>query len=130
MADKKRQALTSIPVLMTNLIEKEQVELKLTAPTKPGVYQYQVVVKSDSYIDVDVVKMIKVSNIYSIRSKRCKLNSFTFPFHPQLDVKEAKIVEQHPQWDISDAEEEAKEEESAVEDSDLVDDSDDENDSA
>lgn len=39
-------------------------------------------------------------------------------------MKEAKIVEQHPQWDISDAEEEVKEEESAVEDSDLVDDSD------
>lgn len=44
----------------------------------------------------------------------------------QLDVKEAKIVEQHPQWEISDAEEEVKEEESAVEDSDLVDDSDEE----
>ena len=39
-------------------------------------------------------------------------------------MKEAKIVEQHPQWEISDAEEEVKEEESAVEDSDLVDDSD------
>lgn len=44
-------------------------------------------------------------------------------------MKEAKIVEKHPQWDISDAEEEVKEEESAVEDSDLVDESDDESES-
>jgi translocation protein SEC63 len=66
LADKKRQALTSIPVLMTNLVDKEQVELKLTAPTKPGLYQYHVIVRSDSYVDFDVVKMIKVSEFLLI----------------------------------------------------------------
>lgn len=80
LADKKRQALTSIPVLMTNLVEKEQVELKLTAPTKPGVYQYQVVVKSDSYVDVDIVKMIKVSLICLECSNACILRLLTYPF--------------------------------------------------
>lgn len=43
----------------------------------------------------------------------------------QLDVKEARIILKHPQWDISE-EEEVQEEESAVEDSDLLDDSEDE----
>lgn len=133
LADKKRQALTSIPVLMTNLVEKEQVELKLTAPTKPGVYTYHVVVRSDSYVDFDVVRMIKVSLpfvhhthlIFRTSDALSDLLTFRHALFPlQLDVKEAKIVEQHPQWDISDAEEEVKEEESAVEDSDLVDDSD------
>lgn len=61
LSDRKRQALTSIPVLLTNLVEKEQVELKLTAPGRPGIYSYCVVVRSDSYVDFDVTKHIKVS---------------------------------------------------------------------
>jgi len=96
-------ALTSIPVLMTNLVDQESIDLKLTAPRKPGVYQYSVVVRSDSYVDFDVIKSFK------------------------LDVKEAKIIEQHPQWEMSEVEEEeGEEEESAVEDSDLLDEDDEE----
>ena len=34
----------------------------------------------------------------------CRLLICSF-YHPQLDVKEAKIVKDHPQWDISDDEE-------------------------
>ncbi|RWS25690.1 translocation protein SEC63-like protein [Leptotrombidium deliense] len=97
LADRKRHLLTTIPVLMTNLVDEEQVELKFTAPSKPCVCSYSVIVRSDSYLDVDVVKSIK------------------------LDVKEAKEIVNHPQWDMSEEEEEAaKEEDSAVEDSDLL----------
>jgi len=79
-------------------VDKEEVELKFTAPQKPGQYTYSVIVRSDSYVDFDISKTIK------------------------LDVKEApKLIESHPQWDISEDEEEInKDEDSAVEDSDLV----------
>jgi len=91
---------------MTNLVEKEEVELKFTAPPKPGLYSFSVIVRSDSYVDFDISKIIK------------------------LDVKEApKEIVSHPQWDISEEEEEMnKDEDSAVEDSDLVASSDDESD--
>ncbi|KAI1286775.1 Translocation protein SEC63 -like protein [Halotydeus destructor] len=105
LADKKRHALTTVPVLMTNLVDSEEIELKFTAPPKPGVYNYSVVVRSDSYIDCVIEKNIK------------------------LDVKEAKQIVDHPQWDISEEEEDVeKEEDSAVEDSDLLDESDEEDD--
>ncbi|RWS01622.1 Translocation protein SEC63-like protein [Dinothrombium tinctorium] len=97
LADRKKHTLTTIPVLLTNLVDEEEVELKFTAPPKPGICSYSVIVRSDSYLDVDVIKNIK------------------------LDVKEAKEIKSHPQWDISEEEEEAaKEEDSAVEDSDLL----------
>lgn len=60
LADRKRQALISIPVLLTNLVDKESVELKLRAPDSPGIYPYSVIVRSDSYVDFDVTKHIRV----------------------------------------------------------------------
>ena len=60
MSDRKRHALISVPYLMTNLVDKEEVELKFTAPPKPGQYSYSVIVRSDSYVDFDISKMIKV----------------------------------------------------------------------
>jgi len=60
LADKKKSALTSIPVLLTNLVNTETIDLKLTAPSKPGIYHYSVIIRSDSYIDFDIVKPIKV----------------------------------------------------------------------
>ncbi|XP_054722431.1 translocation protein SEC63 homolog, partial [Uloborus diversus] len=101
LADKKRHALITIPYLVTNLVDTEEVELKFTAPPRPGMYTYSVIVRSDSYIDFDVIKTIK------------------------LDVKEAKEIDlTKVQWDVSEEEEEKDEEESAVEDSDLASDDD------
>lgn len=62
LADRKRKALISIPVLLTNLVDKESVELKLRAPDIPGIYSYSVIVRSDSYVDFDVTKHIKVTD--------------------------------------------------------------------
>ncbi len=60
MSDRKRQKLITMPYLMTNLVEKEEVELKFIAPPKPGQYSYSVIVISDSYVDFDLSKIIKV----------------------------------------------------------------------
>merc|ERR1711862_35996 len=55
----------------------EEVELKFTAPPKPGHYTFTVNVKSDSYLGVDVTQDIK------------------------LDVHEARdIPDSHVQWSL------------------------------
>ena len=80
VCDRKHQLLLTTPLLVTNLIDKADVELNFPAPQKPGRYTYSVCLKSDSYLDCD--RSIEV----------------------KLDVKAAKIVEDHPQWNISDDE--------------------------
>lgn len=62
---------------------EEEVQLKFTAPLKPGPYTYQVCVRSDSYIGFDLMEDIK------------------------LDVQEAReIPTAHPQWDEFSSDEE------------------------
>lgn len=56
-------------------MDHEEVQLKFTAPQKPGIYTYQVCLRSDSYLGLDQSNDIK------------------------LDVKEAReIPTEHPQW--------------------------------
>nr|XP_002126467.1 translocation protein SEC63 homolog [Ciona intestinalis] len=81
VCDRKRHLLLTSPVMVCNLRESEEIELKFPAPQKPGRYTYQVWLRSDSYLDCDQKQDIK------------------------LDVKEAKpLEEEHPQWNISDNE--------------------------
>jgi len=82
IADRKSHALITPPIHVTGLVEREEVELKFTAPAKPGHYSFTVAVKSDSYLGVDVTQDIK------------------------LDVHEAKEVpNEHPQWEFEDEDE-------------------------
>jgi translocation protein SEC63 len=82
LSDRKRHALITVPYLMTNLVEKEEVELKFTAPPKPGQYSYSVIVRSDSYVDFDLSKMIKVcittNRFYLIQFNSNFINQFFF----------------------------------------------------
>lgn len=79
-ADRKQRLLISPPIYICTLKNSEEFELKFTAPKKVGIYTYTVILKSDSYLDFDVIQNIK------------------------LDVKEAKTIEDHPQWNFSDEE--------------------------
>ncbi|RUS73201.1 hypothetical protein EGW08_019047 [Elysia chlorotica] len=93
LADRKRHLLVTAPVHVCSLKAEEEVQLKFSAPQKPGHYQYTVVMRSDSYYgDFDQSQNIK------------------------LDVKEAKVVEDHPQWDISDDEDKEKDNEDVTDD--------------
>ncbi|KAK3758267.1 hypothetical protein RRG08_036537 [Elysia crispata] len=93
LADRKRHLLVTAPVHVCSLKTEEEVQLKFSAPPKPGHYQYTVVMRSDSYYgDFDQSQNIK------------------------LDVKEAKVVEDHPQWDISDDEDKDKDHEDETDD--------------
>ena len=66
------------------------MQLKFTAPPRPGIYSYQVCLRSDSYLGLDQTQDIK------------------------LDVKEAReIPTEHPQWETSSDEEEEDENEVA-----------------
>lgn len=74
--------LVTLPFLMTNLLETEEFELRFTAPTKPGVYNYTVNIRSDSYAEIDYFSPIK------------------------LFVHEApKPIKDHPQWEDVSSEE-------------------------
>lgn len=55
LVDKKQQQLTTVPFLMTNLVEEEDAILKFSAPHRPGTYHYTLHVKSDSYVEVSKV---------------------------------------------------------------------------
>ena len=81
ICDQRHHLLITNPILVTNLVDETNIELKFPAPQKPGRYTYTICVRSDSYLDCDKQTEIK------------------------LDVKEAKpIDEDHPQWNISDDE--------------------------
>merc|ERR1719510_2921454 len=79
ISDRKNHMLVTPPQHVTNLVEQEEVELKFTAPPKPGHYSFTVSVRSDSYLGVDVAQDIK------------------------LDVHEARVApSEHPQWEFED----------------------------
>merc|ERR1712020_101336 len=85
ISDRKNHALVTPPSFVTNLVEREEVELKFTAPPKPGHYNFTVNVRSDSYLGVDVTQDIK------------------------LDVHEAMIAPtEHPQWEFEDEDEDGE----------------------
>jgi hypothetical protein len=60
VADRKNHSLITAPVQICGLKEREEVQLKFSAPPKPGLYHYQVSLKSDSYLDFDRVHTVKV----------------------------------------------------------------------
>jgi len=92
ICDRKTHSLVTPPYHLTGLISQEEVELKFTAPGKPGHYGFTVVVRSDSYLGLDLLDDIK------------------------LDVKEAREAPtEHPQWEFEDDEGEEDENEAIQE---------------
>jgi len=61
IVSKKTNELLTPPQQITNLKEEEEVQLKFTAPEKPGTYQYYVVIRSDAYVDFDTNKSFKIN---------------------------------------------------------------------
>jgi len=82
IADRKTHNLITPPYHLTSLVTAEDVELKFTAPGKPGHYNFTVCVRSDSYFGCDLLEDIK------------------------LDVQEAREAPtEHPQWEFEDEDE-------------------------
>merc|ERR1712025_1047571 len=106
ISDRKSHSLITPPYHLTSLVSEEEVELKFTAPSKEGIYNFTVCVRSDSYLGTDLMEDIK------------------------LDVQKAwEAPTEHKQWEFSDDEEDddgkdASEESEFAEDSEFEDDSD------
>ncbi len=64
ITDRKQQMLLTAPYHITNLVEHEEIQLKFTAPFKPGFYTFAVCLRSDSYFGFDQMKDIKVYSGY------------------------------------------------------------------
>lgn len=85
ICDRKSRTLLTAPCHITALVSHEEVQLKFTAPRWPGLYTFTVWLRSDSYLGFDQNHDIK------------------------LDVKEApEVPTEHPQWDMSEEEEEVE----------------------
>ncbi|XKL64210.1 hypothetical protein PGB90_004296 [Kerria lacca] len=85
VSDRKSRTLLTAPYHVTELVDYDEIQLKFTAPRWPGIYTFAVCLRSDSYLGFDQMHDIK------------------------LDVKEApKVPTEHPQWDITDDEDESK----------------------
>ena len=69
ISDRKQQMLLTAPYHVTNLVQHEEIQLKFTAPFKPGFYTFAVCLRSDSYLGFDQMKDIKV--IPSFRNLCC-----------------------------------------------------------
>lgn len=63
ITDRKQQMLLTAPYHITNLVEHEEIQLKFTAPFKPGFYTFAVCLRSDSYFGFDQMKDIKVFTV-------------------------------------------------------------------
>ena len=78
ISDRKTHSLITPPYHLTSLVSEEEVELKFTAPSKEGTYNFTVCVRSDSYLGVDLQEDIK------------------------LDVHKAwEAPKEHKQWEFS-----------------------------
>merc|ERR1719348_1344138 len=60
ICDRKTHSLITPPYHLTGLVDYDEVELKFTAPGKRGLYSFTVVIRSDSYMGLDVVQDIKL----------------------------------------------------------------------
>lgn len=80
IADRKKHQIISAPTQICNLKEQEEIELKFLAPKQPGNYTYSVHLRSDSYLEMDLIENFK------------------------FEVQQAKEIEEHPQWNFTDEE--------------------------
>ena len=123
IADRKNHQLITPPNHVTSLIDREEVELKFTAPQKPGMYPAfkSWILESNlpTYLDTikDNIILLPYSGHYSftVCLKSDSYLGVDVQEEIKLEVAEARQpIEEHPQWEFEDDEEEedSKEEES------------------
>ena len=60
VSERKSNSIICPPQYICTLKDVEEAEMKLLAPKTPGIYTYSVILRSDSYLDFDVIQTIKV----------------------------------------------------------------------
>jgi translocation protein SEC63 len=86
VSERKKKQIISAPNQICSLKDTEEIDLKFMAPTVPGTYTYTVCLRSDSYLDFDIIHNFK------------------------LEVQPAKKIEEHPQWNFTDEEDAGQDE--------------------
>ncbi len=102
VADRKHYSLISAPVYLCTLKDKEEVcwkwifndlfiyfekvEIKFSAPKIPGHHVYSVILRSDSYFDVDVIENLSVNWLI------IKINLFSFLFSLMLKLRKKSLI--------------------------------------
>uniref|UniRef100_A0A6M2DBT9 Putative molecular chaperone sec63 endoplasmic reticulum translocon component n=1 Tax=Xenopsylla cheopis TaxID=163159 RepID=A0A6M2DBT9_XENCH len=106
ICDRKSRSLLTAPYHVTNLVNREQIQLRFTAPRWAGVYTFNVCLRSDSYLGADQ------------------------QLDMRLDVEEAvETPTQHPQWQaLSDSSDSNADDDDGDDHSDLTTDSDNDDD--
>ena len=84
ISDRRQQVLLTAPYHITNLVDFEEIQLKFTAPFKPGFYTFAVCLRSDSYFGFDLMKDIKVFFLF-IASLSLLAYFISFIYSIQLD---------------------------------------------
>ena len=135
IADRKNHALITPPNHVTNLIDREEVELKFTAPQRPGKKTCHVAKLATclfSQFDSKKAKIEKTDENSFFEVAFLKLSFFSFLGHYnctvcirsdsymgvdlnediKLDVQEAREAPtEHPQWEFEDDDEEESDQE-------------------
>ena len=124
ISDRKTHSLITPPYHLTSLVNQEEVELKFTAPSKEGIYNFTVCVRSDSYLGVDLLEDIKLDVQKAWEApKEHKQWDFSVTFNKEKNVFELPPIYQDEDEDDENKKDESEESEYA-EDSDFEDDSD------
>ncbi|XP_065908405.1 translocation protein SEC63 homolog isoform X2 [Dysidea avara] len=94
VCDRKKRTMVACPDRVTGLRDNQEVQQQFPAPNKPGVYQYNVVVRSDSYVDsvVDQPLKFKVHEAQEVKTD-----------HDQYKELEEEEAEQEAFEDSDDA---------------------------
>lgn len=108
ICDRKSRSLLTAPYHVTSLVDKEEIQLKFTAPRWPGLYTFTVCLRSgtvetNSYAfnDCDYLQIPFSVDSYLGMDQQQEL---------KLDVKKAPVPPtDHPQWDLSESEPENNE---------------------
>lgn len=70
ICDRKSHTLITTPIHVTGLVDREEVQLRFTAPSWPGLYTFSVCLRSDSYLGFYQTQDIKVREFEIFRFSR------------------------------------------------------------
>merc|ERR1719466_274344 len=109
--EKTSERLMVDPVNITNLAEEEEIDMRFQAPGKPGMYNFTIYVRSDSYIELDTRHQFSIQ----VHEKPPEID-IEDPMYRDDDDEDPEddgfITDSEAEPEVSSSEEESSEEES------------------
>lgn len=108
ICDRKSRTLLTAPYHVTNLVEKEEIQLKFTAPRWPGVYTFTVCLRSGEFLKefgLHSTLAFEGGFSHNVSSVSDSYLGMDQQQELKLDVQKAPAPPtDHPQWDLSESE--------------------------